>query len=61
MLWLDEFDTGSKKADVLWKTCGKKRAFFTKKQAKKVAERFGQYVYECPVCCCWHATKQPRK
>lgn len=38
--------------------CGKKATFTTKGKAEQVAAKFGQRVYECPVCFCWHATSK---
>lgn len=36
--------------------CGRKYAYPTEKSARKNAENFGQRVYKCPVCFCWHCT-----
>lgn len=38
------------------KMCTNKVSFFTKEKAEKAAKRWGQRVYECPVCFCWHTT-----
>lgn len=36
--------------------CSTKQSFPTRGMAQKVAEKFGQTVYECPICFCWHCT-----
>ena len=40
--------------------CQHKVSFNTKKKAALVAAKFGQRVYECPICFCWHCTKKER-
>lgn len=40
------------------KMCKNKRSFHNKVAAEKVAERFGQRVYECPICFCFHCTSK---
>lgn len=36
--------------------CLNKVSFRTKEKAEEAAARWGQRVYECPVCFCWHCT-----
>lgn len=36
--------------------CGTKAAFRTQKSAEKIAIKFHQRTYECPICFCWHCT-----
>lgn len=36
--------------------CQSKASFWSKERAEKSAAKFGQRVYECPVCFCWHCT-----
>jgi hypothetical protein len=43
-----------------WRTCGRKRDFETKKQAKKYAKKRRLNVYQCCYCGIWHITKQPQ-
>lgn len=38
--------------------CLNKCSFFTKKKAQEYAEPYGQRVYECPICFCWHCTSK---
>jgi len=44
-----------------YKMCGRKAAFHTENKANKVGSKFGQRTYECPVCHCWHLTKDKRE
>jgi hypothetical protein len=39
--------------------CRSKVSFPSLIQAKRVADKFDQHVYECPVCFCWHTTSNP--
>ncbi len=43
-----------------WRMCDRKRSYFTKAKANRAAIRTkGRlYVYECPICACWHVTKR---
>lgn len=36
--------------------CQNKVSFRTKATAESKAEKWGQRVYECPICFCWHCT-----
>lgn len=38
--------------------CTKKVSFRSRGKAEAVAKQFGQRVYECPVCFCWHCTNK---
>lgn len=40
------------------KMCTNKVSFRCKEKAEAVAKQFGQRVYECPVCFCWHCTNK---
>lgn len=40
------------------KSCKRKRSFFTQREANVTGKRFNQRSYKCPVCHCWHLTKQ---
>jgi hypothetical protein len=41
-----------------WRMCGRKKAFETQSKANKAARLYNQYVYQCPICFCWHLTKK---
>jgi hypothetical protein len=38
------------------KMCNDKRTYINITQASRVAEKFNQNVYECPICFCYHTT-----
>lgn len=38
--------------------CDKKVSFRSKGKAEAVAAKFGQRIYECPICFCWHCTSK---
>lgn len=38
--------------------CGKKASFTNKGKADAIAAKFGQRVYECPICFCYHTTSK---
>lgn len=40
------------------KMCGNKLSFRTKEAAQRTADKFGQSVYECPICFCYHCTSK---
>lgn len=40
------------------KVCGSKDSFWSRARAESIAERYGQRVYECPICFCWHCTSK---
>lgn len=40
------------------KMCQNKVSFRTKGKAQAAGEKFGQRVYECPICFCWHCTNK---
>lgn len=40
------------------KMCARKVSFRTKSVAQKVATKFNQRVYECPICFCFHTTNR---
>lgn len=40
------------------KMCLNKVSFRSRGKAEAVALRFGQRVYECPICFCWHCTNK---
>lgn len=37
--------------------CGTKQSFRSRGAAEKIATKFNQRIYECPICFCWHCTK----
>lgn len=47
---------GSLTAWQRWRMCDRKKAYETQSKANKAAAKFDGYVYECPVCYCWHTT-----
>jgi len=40
------------------KMCDKKVSFRSFSKAQKVAEKYNQKVYECPICFCFHCTSK---
>lgn len=40
------------------KMCKNKTSFTSKGAALRVTEKYGQRVYECPVCFCFHCTSK---
>lgn len=44
-----------------WRMCDRKRSYETKSKANRAAVKKDFYVYECPVCFCWHLTKKKKK
>lgn len=38
--------------------CKNKDSFWSRTRAEASAARWGQRVYECPVCFCWHCTSK---
>lgn len=38
--------------------CSKKVSFRSRGKAEAIALQFGQRVYECPICFCWHCTNK---
>jgi hypothetical protein len=38
--------------------CQNKVSFRSKDRAKAAGEKFGQRIYECPICFCWHCTSK---
>lgn len=38
--------------------CGPKLSFRTRAKAQEIADKYGQRVYECPVCFCFHCTSK---
>ena len=40
------------------KMCNDKAIFMSVSAAAKVAEKFNQNVYECPICFCFHTTSK---
>lgn len=38
--------------------CGNKSTFYSQGRANKHADKYGQRVYECPICFCWHCTSK---
>ncbi|HZZ82019.1 MAG TPA: hypothetical protein VFE62_26200 [Gemmataceae bacterium] len=40
------------------KMCGDKSTFYSKQRAVAHAAKYGQRVYECPICFCWHCTSK---
>jgi hypothetical protein len=40
------------------KVCSSKDSFRSKTKAEAIAKKWGQRVYECPVCFCWHCTSK---
>jgi len=40
------------------KMCEKKGSFYSRARAEKSAAKWGQRVYECPICFCWHCTSK---
>ena len=42
-----------------WKMCGRKKSYHTKRAANRANERLKIEfrVYECPICYCFHLTK----
>lgn len=41
-----------------WQQCGRKQAFSCK-QARKIAKKYRQREYRCPLCSNWHLTHTP--
>ena len=40
------------------KMCRNKDSFYSRSRAEASAARWGQRVYECPICFCWHCTSK---
>lgn len=40
------------------KMCKNKASFRSRERAEQVANNFGQRVYECPICFCFHCTSK---
>src|SRR4051812_48359613 len=40
------------------KMCAKKGTFYSRQRAEASAAKWGQRVYECPICFCWHCTSK---
>lgn len=39
--------------------CGRKRAYMSRKEARRAAKRYGQTPYRCGICGLWHLTSHP--
>lgn len=42
------------------KMCVRKVSFTNKAKARKIADKFDQRIYECPICFCWHTTAKEK-